>query len=249
MRNIGNTCYASSVVWALKGLKHSTLENFIKNDRNSVSGPLKNLIEDEKNNEAWVRFVKASGKLIDRKTNEPHDAHELLCAIIDHTKSDKHFSVSLVTMIKCLKCNKIDTKVESNTYITSPPIGESIVEGIKEIHKPETVSSRVCDHCKSTCDATIRVLPKTPAPPVLVVRSPAESTWVDHRFGYCGSKYFIRSVILYVGNGRGGHYKCMCFDGSEWKMHDDDSVFDISPTMENNKTLVNNPHTLLYEKQ
>lgn len=248
MRNIGNTCFASAAIWALKACPR--IKAVIATRKSDLAKMLLSVIEDPKST-AWPCLVRNMDILIGRRGHEPHDSHELICAIIDKLQLDAYFNVNIVTGIKCGSCGNTDTKKETNIYVSSEP-ASSLAAGLTATHAPRWIEGRECDACRRKCRAAIRTVPKAPAPDILVVRVPQHKggVWIEHAFGYCGSRYRIRSVILYRGNGGGGHYTCSIWNTSKsrWTIHDDDDVRGASITFVSGASLILDAHTVLYER-
>ena len=251
MRNLGNTCFASAAVWALGACPR--VRAAVAAGRSDLAGMLSTVMRDPRS-AAWPGLVRAMDALIGRRGNEPHDSHELICALVDKLELDAWFNVNTVTGIKCGACGKAQAKRETNIYVSSEPAG-SLAAGLTATHAPRWVEGRRCDACKRTCRAAVRSVPRTPAPDVLAVRAPPEGEgrgglWIEHSFGYCGSRYRVRSVIVYRGDGRGGHYNCAVWSPSKaaWAVHDDDEVRGATITSVAGASLIRGAHTVLYER-
>lgn len=248
MRNLGNTCFASAAVWALGACPRAVRAVASSRGDRELARLLASVMRNPSSPD-WPQLVRRIDKLIDRRGREPHDSHELICALVDSLKMDSHFCVNLVTGIKCGACGNAGTKRETNIYITSEPAA-SVAAGLTAAHSPRWVEGRDCDEgCKRRCRAAMRTVPKGPPPGILMVRvSPGKSgLWIEHSFGYCGSTYRLRSVIMYRGNGDGGHYVCGVWDAGKWRVHDDDQTRGVTVTTVSGASLLQNAHTVLYE--
>lgn len=246
MRNLGNTCFAAAAVRALGSCPAFTLALSSSPKQNSIGKKLVDLMLDPKSS-AWPSFVVEAGRLIGRNGSEPHDSHELICAIIEHTNTERCFRVNNVTGITCGSCGNAEAKREKHTYVSSEP-SESLVDGIAATFSVKTVGARECDKCRTKCTAHLKTMPRKPAPAVLIVRLTGSSLWAENEFVFCGVKYTIRAAIVYRGNGSSGHYACaLRSSGGRWTMCDDDSVFDATFRTKKGATRIDNPNTFVYE--
>lgn len=246
MRNLGNTCFAAAAVRALGSCPAFARSIYSSPKQNSLGKKLVELMLDPTSS-AWPSFVVEAGILIGRNGSEPHDSHELICALIDHTKTERCFRVSNVTRITCESCGNTETKSEKQTYVSSEP-NYSLVDGIAATFSVKTVGGRKCDKCRKTCTAHLKTMPRKPAPVVLIVRVPGISLWAENEFVFCGARYALRAAIVYRGDGISGHYACVLrsIEGS-WTTCDDDRVFDAKFRSKNGATYIDNPNTFLYE--
>ncbi|AUF82127.1 putative ubiquitin carboxyl-terminal hydrolase [Tetraselmis virus 1] len=251
MRNLGNTCFAAAVIWALKPCK--SVNAVVSVEKTQIHKMLKALFDNPKDHKTWTMMSREIDSLINRKGREPHDSHETLCAIIDKLGGpfEKLFTINFQNTVKCTKCNKSDIKTETNVYVACEPIingnknSSSLAAGIANTHAPKNVRSRECDHCKKTADGVMRCVPKTPSPTVLVVRTAQTRLWAEHTLGYCGSKYKLKSVIIYL---HGCHYATLVFTGKQWILCDDDTIRNVSVTMIQGASEIIHPSSIIYEK-
>jgi hypothetical protein len=247
MRNLGNTCFAAAAVWALRACPRA--REAVRRTGGSLAPLLIRVMEDPRS-PAWPDLVRALDSLVQRRNREPHDSHELLCRIVEALGMEERFRVKLVTKLRCESCGKIGAARDSNIFVVSEPSG-SVVSGLIAAHSPKWVEDRECDEgCRKRCRAAIRTVPRAPAPVSLMVRvsNGEPGTWVEHAVGYCGTTYKVRAVIVYKGNGRGGHYVC-CIPspGGGWALHDDDDVRKTDVRTVSGASLIANAHTVLYE--
>jgi hypothetical protein len=246
MRNLGNTCFAAAAVRALGSCPAFARAIYSSPKQSSLGKKLVELMLDPTSS-AWPSFVVEAGRLIGRNGSEPHDSHELICALIEHTKTERCFRVNNVTAITCGSCGNTETKREKHTYVSSEP-SSSLVEGIAATYVVKTVGDRQCDECRKKCTAHLKTMSRKPAPVVLIVRVTGSSLWAENEFVFCGARYALRAAIVYRGDGRCGHYACALrsVEGS-WTMCDDDSVSDASFRSKNGATRIDNPNTFVYE--
>lgn len=248
MRNLGNTCFAAAAVRALGSCTEFVRALSSSPKQKSLGKKLVELILDPKSSD-WPSFVVEAGQLIGRKGSEPHDSHELICALIDHTKMERCFRVKTVTEITCGACGHTEAKREKHTYVSTEP-SDSLVDGIAATLIVKTVGERKCDKCTKICAAHLRTILRKPAPAVLIVRVTGASLWAENEFLFCGTKYSIRAAVVYRGNGSSGHYACaLRSSGGKWTMCDDDSVFDTTFRTKKGATRFENPNTFVYENE
>lgn len=252
MRNLGNTCFAAAAVTALRACPR--LRRALASRTTELSGLLVAVMEDP-GSEAWPVLVARMDKLIGRRAGEPHDSHELICAIVNKLGLEPWFSINLTTGIKCTSCERADAIHETNIYVAAEPAA-SLAAGLTAAHAPRWIEGRECEGCQRRRRAAIRAVPRAPPPEVLMIRAPPPEvgggggTWIEHAFGYCGARYRVRAVILYRGDGRGGHYTCAVWyqTKSKWVVHDDDAIAGGTMTSVAGASLIRNANTVLYDR-
>ena len=248
MRNLGNTCFASAAVWALGACGRVRAALAVR--KTDLARMLLAVMNDPGSPE-WPRLVRAMDALIGRRPGEPHDAHELMCALVDRLGLDPHFSVRCSSAVRCGACGRTEAREETNVYVSSEP-ASSLASGLTSAHAPRWIEGRECERCGRKCRAVIRTVPKPPACDVLVVRVPTsgQGSWIEHSFGYCGSRYRVRAAVMYRGDGRGGHYTCALWGPSRpaWTVRDDDEVRGATVTTVAGASLIPNANTVVYER-
>lgn len=250
MRNLGNTCFASAAVCALRSCPRARAAVAASRRDPRLARMLADVMDDPAS-PAWPALVRATDALIGRRGREPHDSHELLCALVDRLGLDPCFAVNSVSGIKCGACGKEETRKEINIYVAAEPAA-SLGAGLAASHSPRWVEGRECDEgCGRRCRAVMRSVPRAPAPPVLVVRVSrgGPELWVEHALRYCGATYGLRAVIMYRGGGGGGgHYVCGVLEGGRWRVHDDDEVGGADVATVSGASLLRDPHTVMYQR-
>ena len=254
MRNIGNTCFISAVMWAVRHCPRA--RRALASSDHPLCARINDVFENPRNSSSWPGLVKDVGALIGRTGREQHDSHEVLCAIMDKIGGgfEKLFTVQLHTSIKCVACGQTAKIVESNVYIACEPgdtTHHSIAVGLAAAHAPKRVHKRQCDFCRRTADGIMRTVPKTPAPHILVVRSSSPRIRVEHKLNYCGCKYRLRAIIVHRGSANFGHYTTLLFDDNidKWVLCDDDSVSQVNVKTENGGSEIDGAAIVMYEKQ
>lgn len=247
MRNLGNTCFASAAVWALWACPSFERELSSKPCLNPFAKTLVTLLRDTAS-PVWKDFVAGADRLIGRDGSEPHDSHELMCAIIDNTGTEYLFCVQATTFITCGSCGWREKKPETNVFTLCEP-GKSMFDGMVAACNTKIVDARKCDKCLATCSAVVQTLPRNPTPPVLVVKVAGVRLLVENTFQFCGNEYVLRAVIIYKGNGSSGHYTCAVRSTEgKWRICDDDSVSDMDVREKAGASYIINPNTVLYER-
>ena len=249
MRNLGNTCFAAAAVWALRACPRARA--YVRQSGREVARLLARVMDDPSSG-AWPALVRALGAIVERRGREPHDSHELLCRLVNELGMDARFRVHLVTRIRCMSCGHAVTVRDSNIFVVAEP-SYSVVTGLASAQTKRLVEDRDCDEgCRARCRAEIRTVPRKPAPDALMVRVSCDRSgvWVEHALEYCGNRYRVKSVIIYKGDGRGGHYVCGVLTSGGWIVHDDDEArrADEVKTVADS-SLFRDAHTVLYEKE
>lgn len=245
MRNLGNTCFVSAALWSLKYC--DAFVAALGRSKKPLSGPLSNLLSDPRST-VWPDVVALLSRIIGRNGSEPHDSHELLCAIIEHTGTQRIFAVRYSTIMMCRACGTPVRNKDVNTYANAEPCESGLVDGLLLACAVKTIQGRKCDKCREVGAAHVRTTPVAPGPAVLVVRGCAQRAWLERSFFLCEVEYVLRSVIVYTGNGANGHYTCVVPDTGSWRVHDDDSVRAISVEEKPGAARIAGAHTVLYER-
>nr|WRJ69655.1 putative ubiquitin carboxyl-terminal hydrolase [Oceanusvirus sp.] len=249
MRNLGNTCFAAAVVWALRPCER--VRNLVSVETSPIHRMLKRLFERPDDGETWASFVRQVDTMIGRRGREPHDSHETLCAILDKAGGplERLFTINFQRSVKCSSCGKTAKAKETNVYVACEHAA-SLAAGLAGSHAPTKVEKRECDFCDRKADGILRTVPKTPAPGMLVIRTCQRKLWMEHCIGYCGARYRLRSVIVHMGSSDHGHYAALVMDksGKAWAMCDDDAVRRASVPIVQGASEISNPSTVIYER-
>jgi hypothetical protein len=223
MRNIGNTCFAAAALralWSAEPIRRALpLSDIGRRVFALMSRPAAAMQAGSECH--WPELVAELRGLIGSCHGEPHDCHELICAIAERAGLLGTLSVTHATQVSCGACGLVvSTDRQELAYAVCQP-SASVREGIAASEAPAATGGAIdCPSCERRTPAVVAHRMRG-CPPALVVRvSGVPGGGIERLLSFSGSRYHLRCVVSLAS----GHYTA--WEPSEgdrggWTVHDD----------------------------
>lgn len=164
----------------------------------------------------------------------------------EYSKIIEDFYGQSMTQIKCRDCGKIwqNKDIYQDISLAITPNATSIDDLLKEHFKTSNLSDWTCDNChKGRSSSKITLLWRNPRILIIHLKRfqiipciqkntkdidiPHSLDLTEYTLGCTHEKYALKAVACHHGSYFGGHYRCICQNGSSWYIYDDDCVFKV----------------------
>lgn len=259
--NLGNTCYANSVLQCFINIPE--FKNLLKKE-NEISEYLKqHIFVDHTENGEYINHKHLPQKLtrfFNKKFQlfQQHDAHEFFLELLD-TLDIKEFYGKQKMDVTCSLCKNKSSTFEDFSTINLPCEKEksNLIDLFMKYLEKEDIHEYQCEKCKKNVLAEKKIfLYKLPEYLVIVLKSYNQSGMKIHneieypeqlkiRQTETGEifEYTLYSTIYHHGNSQRGHYNCAVKVNDKWFFIDDETIQLL------NSMPPNNNYMLFYKKK
>ena len=233
--NLGNTCYANSIMQAIAQLVDSSY--CILAGMASEFSSLCSALCQKGNAIAPAKFLREFRELdVGFKKGKQHDASEFLTTLIQHIPYSllgEDMQVENRSSRTCKMCGDTNS-CDEPTYVVQVSYAASTLTRLVENYcQPDLAKTFPCPACKSK-GHTLKQEEITNTPKYLVVAVKRDVSSKNISITqplsplHCnGVQYHLLSVVIHFGQDGAGHYITIRKDKEQWLMFDDDHVAEI----------------------